>query len=136
MKRINKEIFLIVQLNSKELDSWLDQVISFEVFTWIEYWALRVASGNSDHLIYDRLSESPSVSNVHRSKLLTQAENAWVKENKLPKGFYVLNEEVAINAYKEGVKKFGLNWMVDSKADRHRYDAMIQMALFGEVRYS
>lgn len=127
---------LTLDLESELLDSWVEQVShSGDVFIWIGYWAMRVASGNHDHLIYDTLSEPLKVSNVHRSKLLIQAERAWIKEKKLPKGFYILNEEVAISAYKEGVKKYGLKWMVDSRAGKNRYDAMIQKALFGGIKY-
>lgn len=61
------------------------------------------------------------------------AIEAWEAGEELPEGWYRLNEELAIKAWAEGVKKFGINWYEDGDADT--YDYVIQMAMLGEIVY-
>lgn len=46
----------------------------------------------------------------------------------------ILNRDVAIKAYIEGVKRFGEAWY--EKAYASDYDVVIQLALLGEVKYA
>lgn len=51
----------------------------------------------------------------------------------LPEHWFYVDKEAAIQAYVEGVKRWGLEWY--NNGDAERYDVVIQMALLGEVRY-
>jgi hypothetical protein len=64
-----------------------------------------------------------------------EALRAWRAGEPLPKGWYRLNEETAVRAFVEGVKKWGPAWFDGEHGDGNGYDVVIQMALLGEVRY-
>lgn len=58
---------------------------------------------------------------------------AFESNDKLPEGWYYLDEGMAIRAYIEGCKRWGAAWFEDG--DGTSYDVVIQLALLGEIRY-
>lgn len=63
------------------------------------------------------------------------AVKAWKAGEALPARWYRLDREMTIKAYIEGVKMWGLEWF-ETKGDSATYDAAIQHAMLGELRYS
>jgi hypothetical protein len=51
----------------------------------------------------------------------------------LPKKWHLLDRAVAIRAWEEGVKRWGVNWY--DNVDGPRKDVVVQLALLGEVKY-
>lgn len=51
----------------------------------------------------------------------------------LPSGWHAWNREAAIGAYAIGERLWGEDWY--EKGDANSYDAVMQLALLGEVRY-
>ena len=64
---------------------------------------------------------------------LDEATKLWKTNQPLPQGWFRLNRDLAIAAYKEGVKRWGVEWF--DEGDAGRYDVCIQLAMLGEVRY-
>jgi len=58
---------------------------------------------------------------------------AWRNGKPLPKRWYRLDEQAALRAWAEGVKRSGTSWF--ENGDASDYDVAIQNALLGEVRY-
>ena len=56
----------------------------------------------------------------------------WKNGKTLPKKWMRLNRDVAIKAWVEGVKKYGVDWYENS--DANSYDYVIQMAILGELK--
>ena len=63
-----------------------------------------------------------------------KAVAAWRAGKPLPKGYHRLDVGVAVKAWAEGVKWRGEKWYENGDAIAYQY--AIQMALFGEERYS
>ena len=62
-----------------------------------------------------------------------EAVRAWALGEPLPKGWYTLDRAVALRAWEEGVKRWGVDWYEHTDAERE--DVVVQLALLGEVRY-
>lgn len=65
---------------------------------------------------------------------LKEAKKAWREGTKLPPGYFVINEDTAIKAWVEGVKRYGVDWYDD--IDANREDVVMQLALLGDIKYS
>lgn len=52
---------------------------------------------------------------------------------KMPDNCYILDRDMAIRAYAEGVKKYGPDWY--ENADVEKYSAVLQRAMFGAELY-
>ncbi len=61
------------------------------------------------------------------------AIRAWEAGDGLPDGYYRLDRAAALRAIAHGAKRYGLEAAFEADADQ--LDAMIQLALLGEVRY-
>lgn len=61
------------------------------------------------------------------------ALEAWMEGKPLPEHWFQLNAHVALRAWEEGVKRWGIDWYED--ADATSYDVVLQRALLGEIRY-
>lgn len=116
--------------NSEEHN--LDEVEFGQIFSLssIGYWlrpikqsyrmgALAYDYGDGDHRPTDEEVE--------------EADRCWRDALSLPPNWYEINRAVAMSAYMEGVKRWGLDWM--EKADGRRFDAVIQLALFSRFKY-
>ncbi len=66
---------------------------------------------------------------------LEKATQAWEAKTELPPNWHRLDQELAIRAYLAGVKRWGEDWFDGDHGDALGYDVVIQLALFGEVRY-
>lgn len=53
----------------------------------------------------------------------------------LPKGWFRLNKDMAIKAYAEAVKMWGVDWMDGDHNDGAGYETALQMAILGEIKY-
>jgi len=79
------------------------------------------------------LDGEPSISDIAERPDYPDTVQAWVDGKPLPVGFYSVNKDIAIKAYKFGIEKSGLDWY--ENGDGSDYDCAIQKALFSEVRY-
>lgn len=64
---------------------------------------------------------------------LVEALEAWRSDMPLPKGWFRLDHAMALRAWEEGVKRWGVDWYEDTDADRE--DTVLQLAMLGEIRY-
>ena len=64
---------------------------------------------------------------------LEEALRAWVAGEPLPPHWFRLDRAAALRAWEEGVKRWGVDWYEQVDADRE--DAVLQLALLGEMRY-
>jgi hypothetical protein len=51
----------------------------------------------------------------------------------LPSGWFALDAEMAVRAWEEGVKRWGVNWYEET--DSTREDIVVQLAMLGEIKY-
>lgn len=61
------------------------------------------------------------------------AIKAWRAGRALPEGYYRLDRAVALSAWKEGVKRWGVGWFHDQ--DATAWDIVLQIAILGDVIY-
>lgn len=61
------------------------------------------------------------------------AKAAWAAERPLPAGWHRLNKVMAVQAWIEGIKRWGVDWYKHSDANCEDY--VVQLALLGENRY-
>lgn len=113
----------------KFVTDWLDGFAS-NVYG---YWARGVLQEHDSWLVWEddekcRHGKEPNREVAVRA--FHQTRNA-----PLPPKWFRFDQALAIRAYVEGVKLWGLNWYNSPKTDAIRYDVAIQMALFGEVKY-
>lgn len=105
----------------------------------IREWGMVIACPPQDgwqYLVYIHEEEPAGFDREKRGNLIDRAGAKLRAGRKLPKHFYLINRTVAICIYTEGVKAFGLSWFDAPETDRFRYSNVIQMALFGEIRYA
>ncbi len=57
----------------------------------------------------------------------------WIRGESLPERWFRINRFVALRAWEEGVKKWGVDWQ--DHTDSTREDIVLQLALLGELRY-
>jgi len=62
-----------------------------------------------------------------------EALRAWQAGEPLPKHWFRLDRAAALRAWEKGVEHWGATWYED--ADASSYDAVIQLALLGEIKY-
>lgn len=60
----------------------------------------------------------------------------WLAKKPSVEPYYYWDRALAKRAFGEGVRIWGQHWFKDARADAHRYDVVIQQALFGQQRYS
>lgn len=119
-------------------EDWVDYLTQdSEIFNsnYCGYWARGV-----DHdpyigwLIWEDDEKRPHGEEPNRE----EAIQAFREHNTtLPKNWFVLNKEMAVKAYLEGVKRWGQTWfdLGGDHNDSMGYDTVIQLALLGEVKY-
>lgn len=61
------------------------------------------------------------------------ALKAWQAGAPLPEHWFKLDQDAAIRAWEEGVKRWGVDWY--ENVDGQREDVVVQLALLGEIRY-
>jgi len=93
------------------------------------YWAygMRCPDGLG-WLIFEQVDGAPQESSIARAKL------HWRDHKPLPEGWHLLDDAVAIRAWCEGVKRWGVNWF--DQVDGGRRDVVLQLSLLGELRYA
>ena len=62
-----------------------------------------------------------------------EARQLWRAGKELPPGYFRLDKKMAIQAWLEGVRRYGEDWYENT--DALRDDVVIQLAMLGEVRY-
>ena len=63
-----------------------------------------------------------------------EARGAWMDGRPLPAGWYRLDRDAAVEAFRQGLMARGADWY--ENADSDDYDNALQLALFGELRYA
>ncbi len=102
------------QIDVEIPDAWIDAVDAGEVFQAVQQWAT-VTLRHSDYgpcwfiRPRDVRKRGPGL---------------------------ILDPNKVAQAYVEGCKRWGLGWYGDPRTDAIRYSTAIQLALFGEERYS
>jgi hypothetical protein len=61
------------------------------------------------------------------------ALKAWEAGETLPERWFRLDRAMAIRAWIEGVKRWGVDWIDGTDATRE--DVVVQLAMLGEIRY-
>lgn len=64
-----------------------------------------------------------------------QAKRTWKAGEPPPNGFHVIDRDVCLKAFCEGVKRYGLAWQDYDRCDGWTYLYVLQMALWNEKRY-
>lgn len=112
-------------------EGWIDFAIhSSDIFKrrCCGYWLYGVDRNDNGWLCYvDDEGVPPPASAV------PAAITAWEAGEVLPTGFYRLDRQAAIEAFKQGVLWHGAEWY--EKGDADSYDYVIQMALLGKIVY-
>lgn len=124
---------LIVEVQIKIDPGWFDFCLDdIDLFrtSYCGYWA-RGYEIDGGWLIYENCDKPYSFEEEPDYSLAMSLVND--SKQVLPIGWHRLNKEIAINAFIEGVKRWGVNWYKD--ADAEKYDVVIQLALLGEIRY-
>ena len=95
----------------------------------IGYWAFGVAHDEAlGWLVYEHGGEqSPDDAECAR------VAGMWIRGESLPERWSRINRFLALRAWEEGVKKWGVDWQDDT--DSTREDIVLQLALLGELRY-
>lgn len=98
------------------------------------YWAYGLQV-NGGWLVYEMAGEA-----LPTDKEIAAAERAYVAHQlegasalSLPDKWRMLDRAVAIRAWEEGVKRWGVAWY--QHTDGNREDVVVQLALLGEIRY-
>jgi hypothetical protein len=120
---------LNIEVETDEIDEFIEEITtSVDVFrtTHCGYWLRGVdRTDDAGWLVFDDESEHDRCDEA--------AIHYWNHSEKLPAGYYKLDRELAIKAWAEGAKKYGVGWFGNGDADD--WDYSIQMAIFGEVVY-
>jgi hypothetical protein len=129
-QRIKVELYVDVPGND-----WIEYLTKYtDIFgqDYCGYWARGVARDpDKGWLVWEDDGEHDYDAEPNRAKAIA----AWKADDKLLPGWHRLDRQAAINAYIEGVKRWGLNWMDGDNNDARGYDTVVQLALLGEVRY-
>jgi hypothetical protein len=108
-----------------------DMIRGLDIFTSGQsaYWAsgVRCADG-SGYLVYDHARDG-----MPTDIAIARAVRCHETNKPLPDGWHLINREVAIRAWCEGVKRWGVDWY--EKVDGPRRDVVLQLGLLGELRY-
>jgi hypothetical protein len=116
------------------VSTWIDYLTkSFDIFqtNYCGYWLRGIDKDESGWLCWEDDEKCYFGDEPFRAEALT----AWKNKSKLPEKYFMLDKALAIRAYIEGVKKWGMDWMDSPNTDSTTYDVVIQLAMFGEVRY-
>ena len=122
---VRKSLRLELEISS----DWIDYCIKHnDLFfsSCIGYWAYGISVADG-WLVFD------TEHGAERQDI--EAERAYLSGAPLPDGYYLINQELTIRAWEEGVKLYGLDWYNSGKTDATTYDVIIQKALFGDVKY-
>ncbi len=111
-------------------EDWIDYLTKHnDIFmsSYCGYWLHGVSHRDDKWLVVEDDERSPE---------RDAAEHKRFAAGMVPSPPYmVIDKDMAIKAYTEGVKKWGLDWMDSEHGDANGYDVVIQLALLGEVRY-
>lgn len=75
---------------------------------------------------------------VEKALVIVGQANAFNRLNTkipLPKDFFVITKQTSDDAYRIGERLWGECWLSDGKTDSTRYDVVMQLAIFGEIKY-
>lgn len=120
------------------VENWIDYLTQhndiFGTTYYCGYW-MRSVEWNAEqgHLCFEHEDTYHDGKEPNRAK----AVKAWLDgpSTPLPKGWYRLDGQMAIKAYIEAVKMWGVHWMDGDHNDGPGYDCAVQMAMLGEVKY-
>lgn len=128
---ITEKVTLEVQV---PVQDWIEYLCSYpDIFglDYCGYWARGIEmDAELGWLIWEETDKVPFRMEPNRAEAIA----AWEKNLPLPKGYYRLNKEAAVKAWVEGVLRWGRNWFTE-RGDAPTYDIVIQLALFGEIKY-
>lgn len=94
------------------------------------YWMRGIDHTNKrGWLVFESGGEVPP----GQEPFLKEAKKAWREGKELPPGYFYLNEDMAIKAWAEASKRYGLDWYEETDAERE--DVAIQLAILGEIKY-
>jgi hypothetical protein len=116
-----------------EVDAWWPDYVAHgnDIFrtNYIGYWAFGVAHDDTlGWLVYEHGDERrPDDEECDR------VTDLWKRGEALPERWFRIDKSVAMRAWEEGVKQWGVRWT--DKTDANREDAILQLALLGELRY-
>ncbi len=113
--------------------NWIDFVLdNIDIFnqSCIGYWGRGIYHVPGKVWL---VCDMESLPNRLTNEMKDQAINCLKDNVKLPEHFYIINDEVVIEAYRNGVRQLGENWY--DHADSNDYDVALQKALFGKVVY-
>ncbi len=110
-------------------EDWIEFLVRYsDLFgsNYCGYWLRGIEHDSDGWIAWEHNDQSLSMSAE------TEMLAAWRAGCLMP-GFFRIDRAMAIKAYIEGVKRWGVDWYKDG--DGPRYDVVVQMALLGEVRY-
>src|ERR1043165_4342177 len=131
----NVKVAIELEIDGEALAKWEDFLFHYEDLFYQEYiggWASLVDMDDQKGLL---ICEAESFDPEEDRKKLKAAVKAWHKGKTLPFGFFVIDKEVALKSFIEGVKEKGMDWQDADECDGLFMDWLIQKALFGSVQY-
>lgn len=119
-------------------EGWIDYLTQYHDIFGVTYYAgywLRSVEWNTmrGHLCFeyeDKYEDGKEPNRAKAIKVWKTSPNAL-----LPRGWHRLDAAMAIKAYVEAVKMWGVDWMAGDHNDGAGYEFAVQMAMLGEVKY-
>ena len=111
---------------------WLEHCLGTDVFrrAYSGYWANGVEWDQElGWLMFEHGGETRGPADAPDAIM-----KAWRDGCALPERWHRLSKAVAVAAWAEGVKRGGVEWF--ENGDGRVYDAAVQMAVLGEIRYA
>jgi hypothetical protein len=121
-----------LELNLEVDQNWIEFVTrDSDLFLpqYCGYWMYGLDYNKQGWLAYEH-NEAPLYQVLESPEYLVVASS---RKKKLPPRWFRLDKKVALQAWIEGVKLYGLKWF--DNADALTYDVVMQMTLLKEVRY-
>lgn len=127
-------------------EDWIDFLTKHnDIFGsgYIGYWGhgIKVPSGwivwefdNDPRKLPEKAEFIEQVSPAGWKKHHKEAFDAYKGRRDMPEHYHLLDEAVALKAFKIGVEKWGIDWF-ETRGDGDTYDLVLQLALLGEHRY-
>jgi hypothetical protein len=117
-------------------NNWIDYLVgSSDIFSTNRcgYWMYGMEWNEKLGYLCFEHEEKLSLNQVTQLSEYEAIVQAWREGKELPDHWFRLNKEVAIQAWLEGIKRWGMDWY--RQVDAIKEDVVVQLALLGEVRY-
>jgi hypothetical protein len=122
-----------VEIETTVDPQWIDYVVNCnDLFMrdYCGYWACGVErEADRGWLVFEEDDDREAPKKVPATVL-----KAWRAGEPLPKGWHRFDQEAAAKAWEHGVLRGGVDWY--ENGDANDYDAVMQLAVLGEIRYA